>query len=199
MKTEIEIKIQIIEDQGKHLVEWLDKNSTNKKIVYQVEHYLNNPLTSFIFTSQEGYRDSKDFLRIRFSSGKDSLCLKQWHSSDNNSSLTHCDEYETEVQNGEEVLRLFRALGYTEEVIIKKTRVSYTTLNFDISIDEVENLGHFMEIELIAEVETVQLGLSLIYDFLKKRGLYRFRKMERGYVSMMWNPERDFGEEINLG
>ena len=37
-----------------------------------------------------------------------------------------------------------------------------------------------------------------INDFLRQLGLKKYIKMERGYVSMLWNPGYDFGEEISL-
>src|ERR1700694_5961756 len=183
MITEIEIKIQISDDDQQTLVAWLGKHANNHGAIHYIEYYINNPRASFIFASKDGYRDAIDFLRIRFTDKGDSVCFKHWHADSETGKLTHCDEYETRVQDGKTLLEVFQAIGFTESVVIDKTRTVYRTDEFEVAVDDVLELGRFVEVELIKDVGDVAEGLSRIYNFLKRLGIRRFRKMDRGYVS----------------
>ena len=79
-----------------------------------------------------------------------------------------------------------------------KVRNIYKFDDFEIVIDKVTNLGVFMELELKTKVDNAKVGLNLIYDFLKLVGITKFKLQTRGYVSMLWNPEYDFGKVVSL-
>lgn len=198
MNIEIEIKIQISEDHEQLLAKWLTQNAIELKTIHHVEHYLNNPNSSFIFISENNYKDARDFLRIRFSDKEDSICFKHWHEDSITKKLTHCDEYETKIADGKIMLDLLRSIGYTDDVIIDKVRTVYKLPDFEISVDKVKELGKFVEIELLKDVNVVSDGLKMINKLLLDIGIKHFKKMDRGYVSMIWNPDYNFGEEINL-
>src|SRR5438874_13113054 len=100
MATEIEVKIQISDHNQQILDSWLEKRAMNCGTTHQIEHYINNPRISFILNSKDGFRDALEFLRIRLSDKGDSVCFKHWHADSETGKLTHCDEYETKVQDG---------------------------------------------------------------------------------------------------
>lgn len=198
MNTEIELKIKITDAQQSLFMEWLERNAQMKGEVHQIEFYLNNPNLSFAFMSPEGYKDAVDFLRVRLTSRGDTVCFKHWHSDPMTGRLTHCDEYETAVQDGQAMLQLFQAIGYNEQIEINKLRKIYQYNDFEVAVDSVKNLGHFVEIEVKRPVPTVSDGLRLINEFLKSVGITTFKRMDRGYVSMLWNPTFEFGQDVIL-
>ena len=198
MKTEIEIKIKISDEQKQIILDWLNNNAAYSNEYSHTEYYLDNPKSSFTFESYEGYKDSKDFLRVRFTKNGDSVCFKHWHYDQQTSKMTHCDEFETKIEKGKELLDIFNRIGFTEHIIIKKNRKSYVTNDYEISLDSVDGLGEFVEIELLHNNSSVEEGISSIYKFLSSIGVKRFYVMDRGYVSMMWNPLYDFGTEVSL-
>ena len=198
MNTEIEIKLFLTPNDRKKVTQWLKINAKKEGTIHHVEYYLNNPQSSFTFTSKEGYKDALDYLRIRFTDKGDSVCLKHWHRDPITTKTTHCDEFETPVKDGKTLLELYKAIGFTDNVILDKTRTTYNSTDFEIVIDEVKGIGQFMEVELKKKVANANIGLKNINDFLRQLGLKKYIKMERGYVSMLWNPGYDFGEEISL-
>lgn len=189
---EIEIKIQITDDQRKTLVNWLEQNAKFAGEKRQVEHYLDNPSHPFKFKSKFGYIDTEKYLRVRFSDKGDSICLKTF-SIDPDGRTANTGEFETDVKDGKEALDLFIGLGFTDDTIVDKARKSFTYQNFEIELDEVEGLGSFVEIEVKEHGDDIQAGLKQIYDLLRKIGITKFTKQSRGYASMLWNPDVEFG------
>lgn len=199
MAKEIEIKIQITAEQLNNLQKWPDKNADYKGETHHTEIYLDNPKNSFCF-DRNGVKDASDYLRVRFTEKEDTICLKNWYEDPENPGYhSHCDEYETQVGDGKTMLSLLKSLGYTDETVIDKTRKKYMSGDLEVVIDNVKDLGFFVEIELKAKIEDVKRAYKMIEDFLRKAGITKFKKQSRGYVSMLWNPDVDFGEESCLG
>jgi len=204
MSKEIEVRIQIDESLLKNVKAWLDKNAEYQGEIRHKEYYLNNPKTTFFFTARrsvsepEGYKDALDYLRVRFTPEGDSFCFKRFHEDPIEKRPLYCDEHEVKVSDGETVLELMRLLGYTDQTLVQKIRNTYRFDDFEIVLDQVTNAGLFMEVELKVEVANAQIGLKLIYDFLRSMGVTKFKLQTRGYVSMLWNPDYNFGKEVEL-
>jgi predicted adenylyl cyclase CyaB len=199
MAQELELKIQINSDQLTLLKNWLRKNTEYINSSSHKEYYLSNPKDPFLFENKDGLKDARSYMRVRFSDKGDSVCLKKFHDDPLRPGVySHCDEYETGVEDGKELLDLFMELGYTDVTKVEKKRDKYNTKDFEIVIDEVKNLGQFVEVELNEEVEDTEKGRMKIYEFLRMVGIVKFKVMTRGYVSMLWNPDKDFGEEVTL-
>ena len=198
MIKEIEIKIQIDERQLGLLRNWLKDNAQFKGVLSHTEWYLDNPNDTFFFTAPEGYKDALKYLRVRHTERGDSVAYKLWYKDPETGKTTHCDEYETKVENGQVMLALFAQLGFTDQTKIAKQRQTYLTDEFEIVIDQIEDVGYFVEVEVLHPKENVRESLADIHAFLKDISITRFRKIDRGYVSMAWNPEYDFGTLVEL-
>ena len=198
MSKEIEVRIQIDESFLESIKSWLDTNAEYQGEIRHKEYYLNNPSSTFLFTAPEGYKDARDFLRVRFTPEGDSFCLKRFHDDPVAKRPLYCDEHEVTVSDGDTVLELMRSLGYTDQTLVQKIRNTYRFDDFEIVLDRVTNAGLFMEVELKVEVANAQVGLKLIYDFLRSIGVTKFKLQTRGYVSMLWNPDYNFGTEVEL-
>ena len=95
------------------------------------------------------------------------------------------------------VSNIFSALGYTEKVILKKKRKTYIWQNFEVVLDDVEDLGVFVEFEL--QGEGGKEKFSKVFDLLNSSiGVTTFKQFDRGYVCMKVNPGYDFGKIVNL-
>jgi len=198
MNKEIEVKIQIDTQLLHQTKDWLDRNAKYLGTINHTEYYLNKPETTFLFIAPQGYKDAMDYLRVRLTKNGDSFCFKKFHEDPVDKRPLYCDEYEVKVSDGKEILKLMKAIGYTEQTLVEKVRNIYKFDVFEIVIDQVTNLGVFMEIELKTKVDNAKVGLNLIYDFLKSIGIIKFKLQTRGYVSMLWNPEYNFGKSVSL-
>lgn len=105
----------------------------------------------------------ENVLRIRKQNGINYITLKQ--------RLNHL-EYETKVESFDVINNIFVALGYHELVVVDKHREETKIDNFNITIDEVDRLGCFVEIERLtdnsSEIQTIQ---NEILNFAHRLGL----------------------------
>lgn len=200
---EIEVKIQLNQDELENFQEWLIKHTEYKGEEQHTEYYLDNPQRSFYFDDKaKGFRDALGSLRIRRTlkddKFKDSYCYKYRHLDPETGKTTHRDEHELVVENADTMLDIMTCLGYTERITIEKTRKLFATGDFEVCIDDVKNIGTFVEVELKKNDVEVKEGLALIYSFLKNHGLIKFKQYDRSYVHMITNPGFDFSYDVSL-
>lgn len=210
MAQEVEIKFRASDEQMKILESFLDDSAVFLKEVHHKEHYLDKSRDSFTFTSEQWYKDAHTYLRVRFTellengTTKASVCLKDWKIDEKASKVSdhvihsHCDEHETNVEDGKEMLNLFRQLGYDREVLVDKKRCIYEYKDLEIVIDDVKDLGVFVEVELKWFYKDIDDAKRQIFSFLKKLWFEQINEWTRGYISMFWNPDVEFGEMIEL-
>jgi predicted adenylyl cyclase CyaB len=75
------------------------------------------------------------------------------------------------------------ALGIVGRV--RKRRLSYLVRNTRIHIDEVEGLGHFLELEVVlADGESVEAGQAVAHDLRSKLGISAQALIAGAYVDM---------------
>lgn len=197
MSKEIEVKLQISSDQLNFFSVWLTQNADFIKEIDSSDYYLDNPASSFFFTNKEGYLDAMTFFRVRMTGDEHVLCVKK-RILDETGRTLYCDESEVLVADGNIVLSILEKTGYITKVIINKQRKVYVYKYFEIVIDNVENLGIFVEVELKTDAEDPKEGKFLIYNFLKSIGIAKFKNYKLGYASIMLNPTHDFSEIISM-
>jgi len=107
----------------------------------QRDVYFDAPTRSFLANPT-----SSEWLRLRHQDDAVTLNYKLWYPLDE-AVKTHCDEFETRVANGEAMRLTLEALGYSELVVVAKTRDEWALDDVLVAIDEVEGLGGFIEFE----------------------------------------------------
>ncbi|MFH1644729.1 MAG: class IV adenylate cyclase [bacterium] len=191
---EIEIKMQLDETSMKKLTDWLEINAKDLGADSYTDYYLDNPDATFFYMAKGGVKDILQFIRIRFQKGKNIVCYKNRHITETGKTL-YCDEYETGIDDGKIMMKIFNSLGYTDQTVLKKKRHTYEAGDFDIVIDDVEDLGMFVEVELKNQEKD---GVKEIYNLLKQIGITKLKQFDRGYICMKVNPDIDLGEEVSL-
>ena len=107
------------------------------------------------------YFKNDHFVRIREKSdGKFILTVKRPLSKEIQAKIEH----ETEVKNIKELEQALFLMGYNIANKIIKVRRITNYKEFEICIDEVENMGSFIEIEKMSEEDFLHHGFRLI-DF----------------------------------
>jgi predicted adenylyl cyclase CyaB len=84
----------------------------------------------------------KNFLRIRKSNDKTLFTVKQPQQGE-----LDCFEHETEISDAEEMRQAILLMGYHEAIKIYKTRRKTNYGEYEICLDEVRDLGTFIELE----------------------------------------------------
>jgi len=198
MQKEIEIKFKLDSENSEILKTWLRSNAMFIGSYIITDYYFNNPKSSFYSESKLGYKEALNFLRLRLSDNGNFICFKN-RKIDNFGKTLSVDEVETKVDDGFKVIEIFKNSGFSEMIEIKKTREIFLYKNlFEFSIDNFENYGQFIEIELKNYSEDVLQGIEQIYNLLKNIKITEFVLFDRGYLTMFINSNYDFGKNIKL-
>ena len=95
-------------------------------------------------------------------------------------------EYETAVENEVEVVKMLERLGYTFGIGIKKKRRIAKYNDLELCLDEIEQLGIFVEVEKLAsnkaDVDAIQAELWML---LTKLGVQATERVYKGYDTLM--------------
>lgn len=99
-----------------------------------------------------------EWLRIGQRGNKKILNYKNWYD-------IHCDEYEIEIDDVENLDKIFKVLGLEKIAVVNKIRKTYFYLDkYEVALDCVESLGYFIEIE----VKKYDKSIMEEYDSLLK-------------------------------
>lgn len=95
-------------------------------------------------------------------------------------------ELETEVADAEVCRRMFISLGYDKQYRVCKNRRSLQKNGMTACIDRVEDLGNFMELEMMAEdLTTKDVCLEQMEQVLRQAGLSMADTTRTSYLTML--------------
>ena len=82
-------------------------------------------------------------LRLRLSGNKKILTYKTYNNN------MYYEEYEVEIDNSNNMMKIFDFIGLKKIAEVKKERMIYSYQDkYEVSLDKVDNLGYFIEIEV---------------------------------------------------
>ena len=95
-------------------------------------------------------------------------------------------ERETVVEDAKEVADMLERVGYSLGVRIRKTRKTAKYNDLEICLDEVDDLGTFIEVEKLAndeaDVDAIQAEL---WNILSELGIDTKDRIHKGYDTLM--------------
>ena len=138
--VEIELKFQLLNPVA--VTNFLSANAEFRYESFQQDVYYNAPHRDFL----ENQDNISEWLRIRIEKDKAHINYKDWQPHDK-SVKTHCIEYETNVDSYESLSHILDALNFKRLTEVKKTRRAWMYMDTEVSIDSVEDLGDYLEIE----------------------------------------------------
>ena len=167
---ETEIKIKITENEYKYLAEFMKENASFLIENKQLDTYYQPIYRKFL-------KDNiiNEWLRIGERGNKKILNYKNWHNN------MYCDEYEVEIDDSDNLDKIFSILGLEKIAIVDKKRKTFIYLDkYEIALDHVQGLGYFIEIEVkkyskeplkeYDDLLKVAKSLNLNLDNIDKRG-----------------------------
>ena len=187
----IEIEIQVNVENPKPLMEFLKDSGNFQSEKHQIDEYLSPAHRDFINT-----RPVTEWLRLRDANGKCSINYKNWHLDEDGRS-NYCDEFETKIENIEQVRKILSVLNFKPVTTVDKLRKIYTYKDYEIAIDSIVGLGDFVEIEYIGENEKAdpkEITREMV-EFLKKIGCGKITRNYVGYPFLLLFPEEVKYEE----
>lgn len=75
--------------------------------------------------------------------------------------------------------------GYGIEVEINKSRKTIIDKDLTVNIDEIKNLGQFIEVEIFAAPSEIDVAQDKIKQYLKTIGVPAEAIVDKGYVALM--------------
>jgi adenylate cyclase class 2 len=122
-----------------------------------------------------------EWLSVRRRGDSAILTYKHWHP-ENSETATHCDEFETLIESPEQLEKLLSALDFRELVTVEKERESFIYKDeFEISLDVVKGLGHFVEIEAARDFGSVEAARKRLFGLARSLGIDVSGLDKRGY------------------
>ncbi len=175
--NDIEIEIKFPLNNPDEVKQFLNENGKLiSEKVYQKDVYYTPIQRNFV-----AVKYPYEWLRLRKSPKGVFIAYK--HFFPENSKFTDfCDEFETKVDSLEVMEKIFASLDFKEVVIVEKIRSTWEFEEVEIVIDEVTDLGVYMELEAMGSFENPKEGKDHLYQVLKKLNANVGEEDLRGYA-----------------
>jgi adenylate cyclase class 2 len=96
------------------------------------------------------------------------------------------EEHETAVGDGDSAAAIFEGLGFEPAATVEKERTAFDLDGYTVTLDRVDGLGEFVEVEAEAEdsdeVEGVREG---VVDILRRLGLDPGEQIRTSYLGLL--------------
>ena len=184
----VEVEIQVkIEDINK-AEERLKEIGIFVKERNQIDKYFIPPQRDFF----EERDMPNEYLRIRYEKGKNHINYSFLHFGADGW-LESTDEYETLIENPDIVEEIFERINLILKVVVEKTRKYFDCGDFEVTLDNIKDLGNFMEIEAKKDFGGVDKTRKACEDLLDKLKINYEIKKEMGYPRMLYKQMKNMG------
>jgi adenylate cyclase, class 2 len=177
---EIEIKVQVEKNVFENFKSYLSKNAEFIKSSEQSDEYFTPSHRNFVEPAFPF-----EWLSIRERNNHAILNYKHWYP-ENEEKSTHCDEFEVELSDAENMRKIFNSLNIETMVkVVKKREIYNHKGEFEICLDEVDELGYFIEIEVKKEFGSIETANKKLIDFATEMGIDVSKRNYRGYPFLL--------------
>jgi len=176
----VEVEIQVIIKNPERIEKRLNEVGKFIKSRKQIDKYFVPSQKDFFAKNMPD-----EYLRIRHEEGKNHLNYSFLHFGENGW-LESTDEYETLVDKPEIAEEIFKKIELILKVTVKKTRKYFDCGDFEVTLDEIEDLGNFMEIEAKKDFGGVDKTRKACSDFLNSLNVEYEIQKEMGYPRMLY-------------
>jgi adenylate cyclase class 2 len=162
IEVEVKAKIESFEEIEEKLSQ-LGAVKTKKE--FQEDIYFNSPIVDFAQTDEA--------LRIRTTKeDEDTKIFITYKGPKIDKSSKTRKEIEMEIEDSEKCADIFKQIGFKQVRAVRKNRQYYTYKNFEISLDDVEGLEPYMEIEIgLEDGEDYSEAQNKIFELFEKLGI----------------------------
>lgn len=178
---EIEAKFELNKQKYQELINYFKSNCDKHTIKKQHDIYFSPENPKFF-----GGDIDDECIRIRVQKDKYILGYKKIYLS-NNSSDIHLVEHETEVSNLNETINILKKLRINKVCDLKKIRDSFIYKDlYEIALDDVEELGYFIELEIHDKSLSIKKSNELLLKLIKELNLDITKRNLKGYSYLMY-------------
>lgn len=178
---EIEMKYKITQKIYDEIIEYFRNENIKAEVEKQNDIYFSPSHFPFL-----GGEIDNECLRLRILESKNILSYKKFIPPTNNEPA-HCIEHELEISDTEKLKLILNDLRIKEEFTLKKERKIFIYKNnIEISLDIVDHLGYFIELEIIKH-ENINEVVNEINGFIKKFKITESMRNYDGYSYLLFN------------
>ncbi len=178
---EIEMKYRITNEIYDEIIKYFRIKNINEKLEKQNDIYFSPIHFPFI-----GGEIDNECLRLRVLENRNIFSYKKYVQATSNEPA-HCIEHELEISDVEKLKLILNDLRIKEEFTLKKERnIFIYKNNIEISLDKVDNLGFFIELEIINQ-KNITNSLKQINEFTKKFKVSESMRNNDGYSYLLFN------------
>ena len=159
IEVEVKAKISSFEEIEQKLDEI---GATKTKKEFQEDIYFNSPVVDFAQTDEA--------LRIRTTKENDNTNIFITYKGPKIDSASKTrKEIEMGIDDSKKCSDIFEEIGFKKVRTVRKNRQYYTYENFEISLDDIEGLDPYMEIEIgLEDDEDYSEAQDKIFELFKK-------------------------------
>ena len=175
--TEIEVKFPLY--NPKQVIAFLNANA--KKLTdkdFQKDTYF-TPIHRDFLAVKFPY----EWLRLRESPKGITLNYKHFYP-ENVKVIDYCDEFETREDNAT-IMKIFENLNFKELVTVEKKRTTWILKDVEVAIDEVKELGYFIELEMTTSSDNPKEAKKYLYKLAEEIGAEIGEEDYRGYPFLL--------------
>ena len=178
---EIEMKYKITKKIYDEIIEYFKIENIKAEVEKQNDIYFSPIHFPFL-----GGEIDNECLRLRILENKNILSYKRFIPPTNNEPA-HCIEHELEISDTEKLKLILKDLRIKEEFTLKKERKIFIYKNnIEISLDIIDHLGYFIELEIIKH-ENINEAVNNINGFIKKFKITESMRNYDGYSYLLFN------------
>ena len=161
MNIEVEIKFKV--DNLDEFKKKLPEFGKLTKSIKQIDDYY-VPCHRDFFAKKP---DPSEWLRIR--RNPDCAIFEYDRSvNSNNGAQFYAEEYETKISNPEELEKILVFLDFKKIMTVDKNREYWNCGKFEVCLDEIGNLGYFIEVEAKGDFEDNAQAMKECEKFFEK-------------------------------
>lgn len=176
--VEVEIKLPLSKQQFLKIKKKLEKIAKFVKSSHHEDDYYTPSDRSFLEPKYP-----YEWLTIRNRDGAVKFNYKHWYP-EGVKYTTHCDEYEVGVGDGNLLAKILKALRFKKFISVEKKRLVFNYKGkLEVALDEVKNLGYFIEVEAMDDLGGPNNTHKELVKFTKSLGLTGTKTVPGGYAA----------------
>ena len=172
MNIEVEIKVRI--DNLAEMREKVEKIGKLVKSIRQVDEYYAPVHRDFYNAKPHPF----EFLRIRTNPDKVMLEYCKSVNKRDDGDYDYAEEYETEIKDPEEMRQILERLDFKKALVIDKHREYWLCGDIEIALDEIKDLGSFVEAEAKGDFTDFREAKNACFAMLKNLSIADPEKSE---------------------
>lgn len=158
-----------------------DKEELKRKVLERGGEFAKDEIHEDIYFAHPSrdFKKTDEALRVRKVVGANSFLTYKGPKLDN---LTKTrEEFETKIDSHGSMVEALERLGFTKVLEVVKKRSHYNLGDYEISIDEIDGLGQFIEIEKHGE----SYEPEELVEQLKKLGIEESMMERKSYLELL--------------